>query len=78
MEIVIVKPRTGLAVHFLSLLAHARSPPRFISHTNKLVVASTKSLVNELLFQTSELIAVCWQNSALTSYKLRLLPGFFA
>lgn len=53
------------------------SPPSIlISLTNKWVV-STKSLVNEL-FQTSELIAVCWQNTALTSsYKLQLLPGFF-
>lgn len=51
--------------------------PLFFPHTNKLVVASTKGLVNELLFQTSELIAVCWQNHALTSHRLRLLPGVF-
>lgn len=77
MEIIIVKLLSVSVVRVLSLLTYTRSPfSLYFSH--KQVIASTKTLVNEMLFQTSELMAVCWQNSALTSYKRRLLPGFFA
>lgn len=60
-----IKLLSVFVVYVLSLLTWTLSP-FYLFFSHKQVIASTKTLVNEMFFQTSELMAVCWQNSALT------------